>query len=419
MTTDSSNWTAKQWIDALRPKKGSKLRTGLEAALMPAAELSVLDVAVIKLAELLRRPNSPEGPYVWGRLSAGLRGRIATDQAESAENLSDSSVDGLVKELNGIIQGPPLWKEPAFLRTDASKATRKLCEGDKTAEANRALIGDAFPDCIAKAGPYLVPREFQQAEQRALRALNDEVKLKWKVLLLDPEFQKVLEEGDPSRVMRYCKAMRGLQPPGDFGIKVWCEMRSRIGGDNPLLELLSTREFLWRGRPRIDLKQAKAEARRRPKAGDKGGRPSAQEEGELAYLRHFVRRELRQGRIGALFLSYFENIQVTRSALMNEFGFSRDALKALSVIGKLIAADAEALLGGKPQVRLLKGKGPSEDKVCNDRAVQFFRCAWENPDFTSRRLVESVGRKWDSTNRKCAARMITLAASTRTHLLSS
>lgn len=134
------------------------------------------------------------------------------------------------------------------------------------------------------------------------------------------------------------------------------------------------------------------------------------------FLRHFVRRELRQGQIAALFLGYFETIQVTRSALMKEFSFSKNALKALSVIGRLIAEDAEVLLGGEAQINLVKGKGRNEDEGYNEMAVDYFKSAWTNPTFSSRQVVESFGHTFDSTHRKCASRMIDLAAATRAHL---
>lgn len=416
MKTDQSNWTTKQWIAALQPKKRNKMKAELGKALMPTTELSILDVAVVDLADRLRLPNSPEGQHIWGRLSADLRGQITADQEELDGDLSDSSAEGLMKELNAIIHGEPLCDDTAFLNTDRRISTRKLCEKGETAKANRALIEDAFPGCIARAGAYVIPREFQQAEKKALEALKKRVELKWKVLLMDPEFQKVLEEGNPRLVMDYCRATLGLQPPGDFGIHVWCEMRSRIGKDNPLLELISTPDFLWRGRPRIDLKKSKVNARRGRKAVKGVARSSAQDEGGLMFLRHFVRRELRQGQIAALFLGYFETIQVTRSALMKEFSFSKNALKALSVIGRLIAEDAEVLLGGEAQINLVKGKGRNEDEGYNEMAVDYFKSAWTNPTFSSRQLVESFGHTFDSTHRKCASRMIDLAAATRAHL---
>lgn len=417
MKTDQSNWTTKQWIAALQPKKRNKMKAELGEALMPTTELSILDVAVVDLADRLRLPNSPEGQHIWGRLSADLRGQITADQEELDGNLSDPSAEALIKELNRIIQGRPLWDEAAFLKTDRRISTRKNCEKGETAKANRALVEDAFPGCIARAGAYAIPREFQQAEKTALEALTKQVELKWRVLLLDPEFQKVLEEGKPGVVMDYCRATRGLQPPGNFGIRVWCEMRSRIGhDDNPLLKLLSTPEFLWRGRPRIDLKESQVKVRRRSKVNDGQKRPLAQKEDELMFLRHFVRRELRQGQIAALFLGYFETIQVTRSALMKEFGFSVNALKALSVIGRLIAEDADVLLKGEPEIRLIKGKGRDEDKGYNEMAVGYFRVAWANPKFSPRQVVGSFSDKFDSTHRKCASKMINLAASTRAHL---
>lgn len=389
----------------------------LGKALMPTTELSILDVAVVDLADRLRLPNSPEGQHIWGRLSADLRGQITADQKELDGDLSDSSAEGLMKELNGIIHGEPLCDDTAFLNTDRRISTRKLCEKGETAKANRALIEDAFPGCIARAGAYLIPREFQQAEKTALEVLNKQVEFKWKGLLMDPEFQKVLEEGKPGVVMDYCRATQGLQPPGDFGIRVWCEMRSRIGhDDNPLLKLLSSSEFLWRGRPRIDLKESQVKAKRRSKANDGHERPLAQKEDELMFLRHFVRRELRQGQIAALFLGYFETIQVTRSALMKEFGFSVNALKALSVIGRLIAEDADVLLQGEPEIRLIKGKGRNKDEVYNETAVGYFRSAWMNPTFSPRQVVGGFGHAFDSTHRKCASKMINLAASTRAHL---
>ena len=417
MKTDRSNWTTKQWIAALQPKKRNKMKAELGKALMPTTELSILDVTVVDLADRLRLPNSPEGQHIWGRLSVALRGQITADQKELNDDLSDSSAEGLIKELNGIIQGGPLWNEKAFLKTDRRISTRKHCEKGETAKANRVLIEDAFPGCIARAGAYLIPREFQQAEKTALEVLNKQVEFKWKVLLMDPEFQKVLEEGQPGVVMDYCRATQGLQPPGNFGIRVWCEMRSRIGHDkNPLLKLLSTPEFLWRGRPRIDLKESQVNARRRRKANDGHERPLAQKEEELMFLRHFVRRELRQGQIAALFLGYFETIQVTRSALMKEFGFSVNALKALSVIGRLIAEDADVLLKGEPEIRLIKGKGRNKDEVYNEMAVGYFRSAWMNPTFSPRQVVGGFGHAFDSTHRKCASKMINLAASTRAHL---
>lgn len=417
MKTDQSNWTTKQWIAALQPKKRNKMKTALGKALMPTTELSILDVTVVDLADRLRLPNSPEGQHIWGRLSADLRDQITADQEELDGDLSDSSAEGLIKELNGIIHAEPLWDDAAFLNTDRRISTRKFCEEGETTRANRALIEDAFPGCVARAGAYAIPREFQQAEKTALEVLNQEVEFKWKVLLMDPEFQKVLEEGKPGVVVDYCRATQGLQPPGNFGIRVWCEMRSRMGQDkNPLLKLLSTSEFLWRGRPRIDLKESQVKARRRSKSNDGDKRPPAQKEDELVFLRHFVRRELRQGQIAALFLSYFETIQVTRSSLMNEFGFSKNALKALSVIGRLIAEDADVLLKGEPKVRLIKGKGRNRDEGYNKMAVEYFRVAWDNPAFSPRQVVEGLGHQFDSTHRKCASRMVDLAASTRAHL---
>ena len=414
MKTDQFNWTTKQWIAALQPKVGNKMKAELGKVLTPTTELSILDVAVVDLADRLRLPNSPEGQHIWGRLSADLRGQITADQEELDGNLSDPSAEALIKELNGIIQGRPLWDEAAFLKTDRRISTRKNCEKGETAKANRALIEDAFPGCIARAGAYAIPREFQQAEKTALEALNKQVELKWKVLLLDPEFQKVLEEGKPGVVMDYCRATRGLEPPGDFGIRVWCEMRACIGqDDNPLLKLLSTPAYLWKGRPRIDLTESQVNKRRRRKEIDAVARPPIQREEGLVFPRHFIRRELRQGQIAALFLSYFENIQVTRSALMREFGFSVNALKALSVIGRLIAEDADVLLKGEPEIRLVKGKGRDEDKGYNEMAVGYFRVAWTNPKFSPRQVVESFSHKFDSTHRKCASRMIDLAAATR------
>ena len=72
----------------------------LGKALMPTTELSILDVAVVDLADRLRLPNSPEGQHIWGRLSADLRGQITADQKELDGDLSDSSAEGLMKELN-------------------------------------------------------------------------------------------------------------------------------------------------------------------------------------------------------------------------------------------------------------------------------------------------------------------------------
>ena len=417
MTTYASNLTTKQWIEALQPKTKSKLRSGLEAALTPTTELSVLDVATIDLADRLQLPNSPEGQYVWGRLSAEIRGQITGDQDKLGGDLSDFSVDWLVKELNGIIQGPPIWKETAFLKTDCRISTRKLCERGERAKANRALIEDTFPGCITRAGAYAVPMEYHLAEKKALKTLDDKVRAKWERLLLDPAFQTTLETEKRGEAKQVCQRRFGLQPPAVFKMQVWCEMRAGTGDGKRLLTILSSTSFLWKGRPGIDLDPADKGAQLEKIGGPAKTRANLKVS-QLDFLQHHVRRELRRGKAAALLLSYFETLQVPHVELMKEFGFSNSALKALSIVGELMAKDAKHLLADHPQhtTTIKNGRGRPPEESAFDKARRFFDLAMQYPDAKARALILKTGKKFDSTEEYRANAMIGLAKATRRHL---
>jgi hypothetical protein len=416
-----STWSAKQWVALLKPQRTQlqeKVRKKLRAAIQPTAKLCFESLAVDDFAERLQLPDFPEGQYLWQRLTKELRDVIQADLKQGSGRLSEWAARSLVEEINRVVLGRPLWEEEAFKKTKCRNQTRRLRDQRTTDWANRALIEDTFPSCVAPEGAYIIPREILSAEKSAMKELtelNAAVRSEWERLLLDPDFHNVLEKGDKKKALKICQGLFGLQPPTVFNIRVWCEMRAKTRDGEKLLSILSDTKYLWRGRPGIDneplVRRQKTQSTAREQANEEIRQGS-----KLKHLNHWTKRELRKGKLAALMLAYFETLQVPRVLLVKAFNFSEDALNSLSVIGRLMAEDAEIILGKKEPAKLRKGRGRKGETEYHDQVVKYFNLALAEPGLSAREVVTRCNEPFSNTNRRYAERMINLAVKTRAHL---
>src|SRR5215467_2184850 len=88
-----------------------------------------------------------------------LAGKIANGTDAVSVFLRDSVKGGdaaaLVKELNGVISGPPVWDKARFagvvLRAETEQLVRRNPSGQQLARLNKLLLEDAYPAELAKS----------------------------------------------------------------------------------------------------------------------------------------------------------------------------------------------------------------------------------------------------------------------------
>ena len=102
-------------------------------------------VVVGKLRETTRLSK-----YIVGRLTGGTRKLLARYQGGLDEPLQE----GLVQDLNGIIDGPSIFDETRFQDIELRPETRELLNTDPQGEdlerLNRLLLEDAFKKGLLK-----------------------------------------------------------------------------------------------------------------------------------------------------------------------------------------------------------------------------------------------------------------------------
>jgi hypothetical protein len=91
------------------------------------------------------------GRQIFGKFSEALKKRLAEAGEKSAGELSGDTVEAAAEELNGIIEGPPLYDEAVWHDVGLVNESRELVErgnqrdAAETARLNRLLIEAAWP----------------------------------------------------------------------------------------------------------------------------------------------------------------------------------------------------------------------------------------------------------------------------------
>jgi hypothetical protein len=426
----------KEWIEKLSQDNDTPVRARLRAAVQPSGILHSLDVSVDRLVERLKQPALPSGSFLWLQLSPGLRSQIDKQLQKGGGWISNGTARDMVEELNMVLCHRQLWLEKAFKKTPLRKSTQRLCRiaADLRSRgvANRAVLEDVFPDCFDQRDSHVLLEEDVTLEKKAQTALQSELEATWLHLLLRWDFQSLLDREGPEAALDFCRQKHNIRLPGCFEIRTWCELRAKTPVGRKLLSLLvSPRYLVQRKSTVVDVEEDSPEETIKPskeaRSGAVRGEKIRRRFPSPLWRFHFVQRELRRGQIGALFLSYFGDLNVSRLSLIRSFEFSPQALQAVAEIGRLINEDASQCfaeitrskkkdvgqrLAVKPKRIIRRGSGRTPvDGVLLKRADYFSR-ALKNPRFKASDLIKGVSECRD-TERKRADEMIALAKRTR------
>lgn len=429
----------KEWIQHLREHQDNSVRGMLRTAVQPSGVLHTLDVCVDRLVDRLKQPTLTCGSFLWLQLSPGLRSQIDKQLRKGRGWVSNGVARDLIDELNMVICQRQLWLEQAFKKTPLRKSTQRLCRvaADLRSRriANRAVLEDAFPDCIDQRDSHVLLEEDVALEQKARGALQSELEANWWHLLLRWDFQDLMDREGPEAALEFCRQKHNIRLPGPFDIQTWCEMRAKTSDGRKLLSLLVSPRYL------VQRKSTVIDEEEDEKGSPKETENSGQTTGSRKKLRekirrrfpsdlwrfHFVQRELRRGQIGALFLSYFGDLNVSRLSLIRSFDFSPQALQAVAEIGRLINEDASQRLDEikkskkknagerlavKPKRIIRRGSGRTPVGDVLLKRADYFSRALKNPRFKALDLIKGKPG-FSDTERKRADAMIALARRTR------
>jgi hypothetical protein len=107
----------------------------------------ILDVAAF--AAKLATGTDAMSEYLRSRLSESVKTDLAAHPTEKA------AIAALVKELNQVIAGPPLWKGPRALQIEMRPETQELLDrnprGQSLARANKLILEDCYQAELAKS----------------------------------------------------------------------------------------------------------------------------------------------------------------------------------------------------------------------------------------------------------------------------
>ena len=426
----------KEWIEKLSQDNDTPVRERLRAAVQPSGILHSLDVSVDRLVERLKQPALPSGSFLWLQLSPGLRSQIDKQLQKGRGWISNGTARDLVEELNMVLCQRQLWLEKAFKKTPLRKSTQRLCRiaADLRSRgvANRAVLEEVFPDCFDQRDSHVLLEEDIALEKKAQAALQSELEANWWHLLLRWDFQNLLDREGSGAALDFCRQKHNIRLPGCFEIRTWCELRAKTPDGRKLLSLLvSPRYLVQRKSTAVDEEEDLQGETIKP---SKEARSGAVQGGKIRrrfpsplWRFHFVQRELRRGQIGALFLSYFGDLNVSRLSLIRSFEFSPQALQAVAEIGRLINEDASQCFAEitrskkknageglvvKPKRIIRRGSGRTPVGDVLLKREDYFSRALKNPRFKASGLIKGVSGHPD-TERKRADEMIALAKRTR------
>jgi len=244
-----------------------------------------------------------------------------------------------------------------------------------------------------------------------------------------------MDREGPEASLEFCRQKHNIRLPGSFDIQTCCEMRAKTSDGRKLLSLLvSPRYLVQRKSTVVDEEEVEKGS---PKETENSGKTTGSRKKLREKIRrrfpshlwrfHFVQRELRRGQIGALFLSYFGDLNVSRLSLIRSFDFSLQALQAVAEIGRLINEDASQRLDEikkskkknagerlavKPKRIIRRGSGRTPVGDVLSKRADYFSRALKNRHLKALDLIKGKSG-FSDTERKRADEMIALARRTR------